>query len=221
MTAPDATLVVDVVDSRLLTAESASGVVVLVDPFYGAVAVAAALDAGWGSVEVAVEEAQAPPIPLVSFEQPPPATVGGGRCRVRSDDLAAAGLAGAWLGAPAFARPLAARLAGTDADRVSFVPILAGGDVAADSWWAAGMLVRVLLDELDRPSRLTDAAGIAVTLAQGAEDAHSQLATGARWEQHLARGGHPDDARIAAAVDSLAIVPVLTLEDGVLVARPA
>jgi hypothetical protein len=217
----DDLLVVDVLDPRLAAPRIDGELRVLVEPLYGSVAVAAALDAGWDSVELApADDPSAPPIPLVSYEQPPSA--GALRCRVRSDELVASADTGMLLGAPAFARPLAARIAMLDVPRVTFLPALAGEvpELAADSWWASGMLVRVLLDELEgRDARLTDAAGIAVTLAQGAEDASRQLSAGVRWQQHLQRGGHADDLRVASAVDSLGVVPVLRHERDLLVAR--
>jgi hypothetical protein len=217
----DGPVVVDVVDPRLARPRVADELRVVVEPLYAAVAVAAALDAGWESVEVAELDAGAAPIPLVSFEQLPPP--GAGRCRVRSADLLASADHGVLLGAPAFARPLCARLAAASAPRISFLPALAGPEpeLAADSWWASGMLIRVLLEELEAAEVvLTDAAGIAVTLAQGAEDAAAMLGTGTRWRSHLERGGHPDDLRVAAAVDSLAVVPAISHEGDLLVARP-
>jgi phosphosulfolactate phosphohydrolase-like enzyme len=81
------------------------------------------------------------------------------------------------------------------------------------------MLIRVLLDELHRDGELTDAAGMAVTIARGAEDVAAQLSAGARWRRHLERGGHAHDLRIAAAVDSIGVVPVIERDGDVLVAR--
>jgi phosphosulfolactate phosphohydrolase-like enzyme len=203
-----------------------AGLTVVVEPVYGVPAVALALDAGWGSVEVAGETGES--IPLVSFEQPPAPDQRGGRCRVRSTDLSVvAPTVGVGvttlLGAPVFARPLASRIAAAgELARVTFVAVPAGEDVmSVDGWWAAGMLIRVLLEELDdRPTTLTDAAGIAVTLAQGAEDPASQLSAGVRWRRHLERGGHADDLRVASAVDSVGVVPRLDIEDGAIIARP-
>ncbi|MCB0880515.1 MAG: hypothetical protein KDC46_16215 [Thermoleophilia bacterium] len=215
-----APLVVDVLDPRLAPPRIDDELRVVVEPLYAAVAVAAALDAGWESVEVAPLASDVAPIPLVSFEQPP--GDGARRCRVRSSELLASIDHGMLLGAPAFARPLCARMAATASPRITFLPALAGAgdEVAGDAWWASGMLIRVLLDELDgRDAQLTDAAGIAVTLAQGAEDVAAQLSTGVRWHGHLARGGHPDDLRIAAAVDSLALVPAIRHDGDTLVAH--
>lgn len=200
--------------------------VVLVEPLYAVPAVALALDAGWGSVELAALEPGAAPIPLVSFEQPPGPEQRGGRCRVRSDDLAHASARVMThdivvLGSPVVARPLCSRIAAMDHAGVTFVPAAAGGEaMPADGWWAAGMLVRVLLEELERDSTLTDPAGLAVTIAQGAEDAAAQLSAGVRWRTHLERGGHADDLRLAAAVDSIGVVPVLSRSGDVIVARP-
>lgn len=199
-------------------------IVVVVEPLYGVPAVSLALDAGWPSVELAQHEPGAAPIPLVSFEQRP----SGDRCKVRSDDLFIAvgpsvrRAAPVLLGAPLFARPLAAQVANAaPLDRVTFVPTPAGGeDIAIDSWWAAGMLVRVLLDELDRESELTDAAGLAVMVAQGAEDPAAQLSAGARWREHLAWGGNADDLRVASAIDTVGIVPQVVLEGDSIIARP-
>jgi hypothetical protein len=211
-------LVIDVVDSRLLNERAAEGEIrVLVEPLYGCVAVAAALDAGWESVELAPRDVDAPPIPLVSFEQPPAA--GQVRCRVRCDDLAAVAAPGMLLGAPVLARPLCSMLASGDHARITFVPATVDDELGSDAWWASGMLIRVLLDELHRDSELTDAAGMAVTLARGAENVAAQLTAGTRWRRHVARGGHPDDLRIAAAVDSLGVVPVIERDGDVLVAR--
>jgi hypothetical protein len=196
-------------------------VFVLVEPLYGSPAVAAALESGWGSVELA-DATEAAPIPLVSFEQAPPAGQRGKRCRVRTSDLRAAAFAvidgsGAddvCVGSPAAARPCCAQLALRAEDLaealagVTFVAVDGPDGLAADSWWACGMLVRVLLDELHvRESQLTDAAGLAVSIATGAESAATQLAAGARWARHLAAGGAEDDLRVAAAVDSIGIVP--------------
>jgi hypothetical protein len=217
---------IDVVDPRLLEVLPGD-IVVLVEPLYGCVAVAAALDAGWGEVEIAVQEGAA--IPLVSFEQPPAPEHRGGRCRVRADDLVDtawfvlenSGDAEVLLGAPALARPLCAQLATRDIARVHLVPALAEGRVAADATWACGMLTRVLLDELEaRVPRLSDAAGVAVSLATGTDDPHAALTTGHRWVRHLELGGAADDARVAAAIDSLAVVPRLVDDLGVLIARP-
>jgi len=221
-------LIIDVIDPRLAdqTCEQRGPgehgeLAVLVEPLYGCVAVACALDAGWSSVDIAPQVAGDAPIPLVSFEQPPPLAERGGRCRVRCDDLHASGLNHALLAAPALARPLCARLASIGLERVTFLPALATGAVSADAWWACGMLVRVLLDELESGvAQLTDAAGMAVTLARGAEDPRAQLGIGRRWAHHLALGGHRDDLRVAAAVDSLGVVPQLHQESGAWVARP-
>lgn len=209
---------IDVLDPRLVEPAGAGELRVLVEPTWGCVAVAAALDAGWSEVEISPSD-DTTPIPLVSFEQRPPA--GAERCRVRSTDLFDAALDGDLLGAPVNARPLGSMLAGRVQDRVTFVTATSAGSVAADSMWAAGMLIRVLLDELeDRDATLTDAAGIAVMIARGAEDAAVQLSSGARWARHLALGGHADDLRIASAVDSIGVVPVLTSDGDALVARP-
>jgi hypothetical protein len=202
-------------------------VVVVVEPVYGVPAVAAALDAGWESVEVAGPDPdRRDPIPVVSFEQCPPA--GATRCRVRAEDLAAVlgplgeGDEAVWLGAPVNARPLASAVARATPSAVRLVACPAtGGAMAADSWWAAGVLVRVLLEELDAVGdvELTDAAGLAVTLARGAEDVASQLASGARWRGHLASGGHADDLRVAAALDSIGVVPRVARHGASLVAH--
>lgn len=224
-------LVIDVAHDAAAHAHEA--VVVLVEPTWGVPAVALALDAGWSAVELGPARPGAAPIPLVSFEQPPGLDQRRARCRVRDDDLyAAAAAVAAWplvlLGAPMMARPLCARLAGTQLSRITFVPVrsiaidepAAGADqMSADAWWASGMLVRTLLDELDaREPLLTDAAGVAVTLAQGAEDAATQLSAGVRWRRHLDRGGHPDDLRVASAIDAVGVVPRLREVDGAYVA---
>jgi len=197
--------------------------VIVVEPLYGSVAVALALDAGWPEVEVADDDHAAAPIPLVSFEQRPVA--GATRCRVRSGELAgcirAVGDRDVLLGAPVLARPLAAQVAMRAPSSITLVACPAlDGSMAADSWWACGMLARVLLEELDDAAvELTDAAGIAVTLAQGAEVAGSQLAAGARWRRHVARDGSADDLRVASTIDHAGVVPTVTHEGGALVAR--
>ncbi len=202
------------------------GTVVVVEPTWGVVAVAAALDAGWDSVELADAEPGAAPIPLVSFEQRPPAD--GTRCRVRSGDLVACLLglattrdAPVLLGAPALARPLASAIARTSPNSIHLVACpTPDGAMAADSWWACGMLVRILLEELDDDDvELTDAAGVAVTIARGAEDVASQLSAGVRWRRHVDAGGHADDLRVASAVDSIGVVPRVTRDGEVLVAH--
>lgn len=230
MPAPGQSLIVDVVTIDSWRGErAASAVVVLVEPLYGSVALAAALDAGWAAAELAAEEPEVPPIPLVSFEVPPPAEHRtSGRCRVRASDLhalaAVVDTAGsALVGCVANARPLASRVSAmaADTDRITFVLAPAGDThLPIDAMWASGVLVRILLEELDTASTLTDAAGIAVTLAQGAEDPAVQLTAGVRWARHLARGGHADDLRIAGAVDSIGAVPRLAREGDALVARP-
>lgn len=205
---------------------TAEDLVVVVEPLYGGVAVAASLDAGWSSVEVADATGGAP-IPLVSFEQPVPRTPmqDAARCRVRSADLAAAldQLMGEdstpVLAMPANARPAMSALARACAscDHVTFVPAGHAADsLTVDGMWATGMLIRILLEELDveRSVRLADAAGVAVTVAQGAEDPASQLSAGSRWRDHLAGGGHADDLRIASTVDSIGAVPIVTREGG-------
>lgn len=224
-----------------LDAAARAGAIVLVEPLYGGPAIAAALDAGWAEVELARELPDVAPIPLVSFEQAASGEPGVVRCRVRASDLfdAVAGLEAVTgpilLAGPAWARPFAAQLAGwlerSDATRVTFVvtdSVHVTDDEAdarferapADGWWAAGLLVRIVLEELEvRDARLTDRAGIAVTVATGAEDARAQLAAGVRARRHLARGGAADDLRVAGAVDTFGIVPVLTLEAGVAIAR--
>jgi hypothetical protein len=236
-------LVIDVVPAGQVAAGDfdRADVVVVVEPLYGATAASAALDAGWGSVELAAELPGQAPIPLVSFEQVPAGELQGGRCRVRCDDLldACGGLLAGprvvLLGAPAFARPLGARLGGVlaagDVRRLTFVAASSTHDgldpewlrferVAADAWWATGALIRVLLDELDlRDAQLTDVAGIAMHLATGTEEAATHLGAGARWRRHLARGGSADDLRVARALDSLAVVPEVVAEGDVLVAR--
>jgi len=220
------------------------GPIVVVEPLYGAVAAALALDAGWGSVEIAggaEGDAGTAPIPLVSFEQPPAPEHRGGRCRVRSGDALHAltqhvfGDHPTLLGAPAFARPLSARLAALANDgawkRLTFVTAESVGAwsdesgtaferICADAAWASGMLIRILLEELDVcDATLTDAAGITVSLAQGAENTAAQLGAGARWRRHLARGGAADDLRIASAVDSIGVTPVVRREDDCVVAE--
>lgn len=219
----DQPLVIDVVPDWGQATDA--DLLVLVEPLYGGPAVAAALDAGWGSVEIGPERRDAAPIPLVSFEQPPPVEQRGGRCRVRCDDLWGAldDAASEWetvlLGTPVLARPLASRLAVEAIGRIAFVPAPSFRDpgeptMCSDAWWASGMLVRVLLDELDaRASELTDGAGIAVTLAQGGEPAAAMLGIGQRWRAHLQRGGSSDDVRVAAAVDSIGVIPSVDLRD--------
>ena len=217
--------------------------VVVVEPCYGGVAVASALDAGWSSVEIAEVTSDAPPIPLVSFEQPVPLEQRGdeSRCRVRSRDLEATlerlteHDATPVLATPANARPAMSSLARAceHIARVTFVPaehvaVFDDGrpsdSMTVDGIWAAGMLIRVLLEELDgeRPVWLADGAGVAVTVAQGAEDASQQLAAGSRWRDHVDSGGCTDDLRVAAAVDSIGAVPLVRFDDveGTLVARP-
>lgn len=204
----------------------------VVEPTWGSVAVATALDAGWESVEVADDDdPPGAPIPLVSFEQRPPADAT--RCRVRCADLVRClgplpgnGGSGSTstsvvlLGAPVVARPLAAMIARSTPDAVHLVACPgADGAMAADAWWACGMLVRMLLDELDGDVALSDAAGVAVTVARGAEDAAAQLSAGARWRHHLGRGGHADDLRIASAIDSIGVVPRIARDGTSLVAR--
>ncbi|MCW2950580.1 MAG: hypothetical protein JWN41_1593 [Thermoleophilia bacterium] len=238
MTTP---VVLDVTVSELAHVTGAGHVRVVVEPLYGTPAVALALDAGWASVEVAEEIAGTSPIPLVSFEQAPAGELSSARCRVRSSDLADvlnatnSSEATTLLGSPTFARPLGARLAQSLEravfDRVTFVVASSthtesdqsgssGERAAADGWWAAGVLIRVLLDEIDtREVRLTDMAGIAVNLATGSEHAEGHLGAGLRWRRHLARGGAADDLRRALAVDSVSVVPEIDIEDGRKIAR--
>ena len=212
------------VSNELPPSGNDGGLVVVVEPTWGSVAVAAALDAGWDSVEIANEDDPAvAPIPLVSFEQRPPADAT--RCRVRSGDLVRC-LSPitpdqvVLLGAPAVARPLASAI---NRSRPGVVHLVAcpspDGAMAADAWWACGMLVRVLLEELDGDTELSDGAGVAVTVARGAEDASSQLSAGTRWRRHLERGGHADDLRVASAVDSIGVVPVVTRDGDSLIAH--
>lgn len=205
-------LQIHVADPRHFSSTSAGrGITVFVEPLYGCVAVAAALDAGWESVVIDREHPETAPIPLVSYEQRPTATV----CRVRCDDLALAPN-GALLGCPANARPLASLIARSVSveEDITFVPALSEGEMAADSWWAAGMLIRVLLEELDQyPSFLSDAAGMAVILAQGAEVAEQMLMIGSRWRRHCAHEANRDDLRVASAVDTIGVVPVIEIGD--------
>lgn len=230
-----APLLIDVVSDAF--AAPLDSVVVLVEPIHAAPAAALALESGWSSVQVDAEQDGTPPIPLVSFEQSPSPGAASTRCRLRNDDLlaASAGLALdardqlVLLGAPAFARPLCARLAIATPASISFVPVAStrdGGDhvrgadgTSSDAWWACGMLLRVLLDELEAvDAGLTDAAGLAVRIAQGAEPADVELAASLRWNAHLARGGSADDLRVASAVDSIGIVPRLARDGEALVA---
>lgn len=221
-------LVIDVQPpGAALAAAVRQGPVIVVEPLYGCVAAAAALDAGWQEVEIAGEREGQPPIPLVSFEQPPPGGASSRTCRVRADDLhgAVEGLRGelgsgahpVLLGSPANARPACARLVQllvAGMERVTLLPVPSHDTISADSWWSCGMLVRVLLDELDEfDSLLGDAAGMAVSLAADGTAAE-RLGAGLRWDRHLARGGSPHDLRVAAAVDSLAAVPALQLHAG-------
>lgn len=221
---PGAPLVIDVLTAGSMVERR--GLVVLVEPLYGCTGVALALDAGWQSVELADEQAGEAPIPLVSFEQRPSAD----RCRLRSNDLSIVADQvvdadhPAVLGCPANARPLGSAVARAGVDAITLIAAPSLGDltrdITADGMWATGMLVRILLEELDdRPSTLTDAAGIAVTLAQGAEDPAVQLSAGVRWRRHLERGGHPDDLRVASAIDSVGVVPRIELEGDAIVAR--
>jgi phosphosulfolactate phosphohydrolase-like enzyme len=104
---------------------------------------------------------------------------------------------------------------------VCFVPARSGDEeLTLDATWACGMLIRVLLEELERDSTLTDGAGLAVMVAKGAEDAAAQLSSGVRWRRHLERGGHVDDLRVASAVDSIGIVPAISFEGDAIIARP-
>jgi hypothetical protein len=208
--------------------DPARTIMVIVEPLYLGVAAALALDAGWGSVELALR-ADAAPIPLVSFEQRP--TKPGGRCRVRGDvhdvtavvpnlvatddDIPARDKLSELappivvLGSIVNALPLTSRLARADADAIAFVPAASDGDVSGEAWWACGVLVRSLLEEVEgRDCVLDDAAGIAVSLAGDEEDdARSALATGAGWRRHAELGGSEDDLRVAAARDSVGAIP--------------
>jgi hypothetical protein len=244
-------LVIDVVSVDSFDHRVASeGPLVVVEPLYGCVAIAAALDAGWSSVDIAFEESGVAPIPLVSFDQPPPVEHReAGRCRVRATDVRDAldvALDDAvphptefvLLGSVANARPLASTLVRQLDDAATRITLLLAPSTAADgpagvddrpteavtidAWWAAGVIIRILLEESDeRDLALTDAAGIAVTLAQGAEAPAVQLTAGTRWRAHLAKGGHADDLRAAGSVDSLGIVPRVALVDGAYVATAA
>ena len=240
-----------IIDVRLADGDwspTAEDLLVVVEPVYGGVAVAAALDAGWKTVEIAElgANANAPgrePIPLVSFEQGVPRDQPGAtRCRVRSDDLVAtlervmAGDATPILATPANARPAMSGVARavSACARVTFVPAIHVVEseeevdhpdeaMTVDGMWAAGMLIRILLEELEteRPVWLADGAGVAVSVAQGAEDPASQLTAGVRWRGHLDTGGNADDLRIAAAIDTIGTVPiVIEDEEGTFIARP-
>lgn len=224
-------LVIDVASSADAAAVGMADLVVIVEPLYGCVAVALALDAGWQSVEIAEQQVDGPPpIPLVSFEQAPAVEHQSSRCRVRSADLArtlaATPVAGppVVLGSSVNARPLCARIAQGQSPlaRVVLLPVGVDGEpIGIDAWWASGMLIRVLLDELAesaRPVTLTDAAGLAVALARGAESAAAQLSAGRRWRDHRAAGGHDDDLRVASAVDTVAAVPLVLRANGAAIA---
>lgn len=130
------------------------------------------------------------------------------------------------LGSAANARAVARVVAGWAVDRVTLVAVpdargavepdrqLRDERTSADAWWAAGLVIRLVLEELDRAMVLTDAAGMAVTLATGAELPADQLGRGVRWRRHLACGGHADDLRVASALHSIDVVPELRLDDG-------
>lgn len=94
------------------------------------------------------------------------------------------------------ARPVAAQIARhAQAAPLSDLLIVCAGSgeqVASEDAYSAGVIVRLLLEELDQPAQMTDAAGMAVALTSSYPDARSALLASAGVRRRLSQG--TDDA---------------------------
>jgi hypothetical protein len=114
-------------------------------------------------------------------------------------------------------RPAAARVATivreSACERVLVVAVGYGEEVAADSVWAAGCFIRILLDELACESTLTESAGIAITVAQSHGDPVLALSRSARLAAYARAREEELDVvlRRIVEVDSVGNVPTLTV----------
>lgn len=86
-----------------------------------------------------------------------------------------------------------------------------GAVVSVDAIHCAGVLIRMLLEEILCPCVLTDAAGVAVTVAGSYGDPHAAMQTSARWRSLLRAGAAPSMLSIASQRDLAPAVPYCDL----------
>jgi phosphosulfolactate phosphohydrolase-like enzyme len=180
-----------------------AGIVVLVDALGAGPAIVQALDdAGEGFVEVAGVD------------------VGGAQLADVVDRLGRD--ATVWLAALANARPAMSRLA-REAGHGGVTFVCGGADdqrLAVEDAWLCGVLIRMFLDELDSPTWLDDAAGIAVAMVDAYDTPMSALSAGTTG-QALEAAGRSSVLTAASTQDIAGCVPTLRVEgsDAVVVAR--
>lgn len=210
------------------TSGSPDAPVVVVEPLLGGPAVVAALDVV-DEVSIAAGSGDVPHIGHLLDGNVPD-----GDRQLRVTDLMHALDAEAALGADDAIlvsylnlRPCAALLGAwaTGRDNVTRIRIACAAvqqdshAIGADAMHLAGALARLLLEEIDRPVMLSEAAGIAMTVAQSAEQAESVLEAGRRWA--LLRGDigvDPATPHLAGQADMCAAVPLIHLRADEMVA---
>lgn len=113
------------------------------------------------------------------------------------------------------ARPAMATLARTlgGGDTVGFACVgTADGATAVEDAWAVGVLVRLLLDELDVPLDMDDGAGIAISLTSTYDSAQAGLEAGATGRMLAATGRAGLIGAAVAGRDLAGCVPRLMLD---------
>jgi hypothetical protein len=199
--------------------------VVVVEPLLAGPAVALALDSGLDRVRLEPTGAK-PDLPTLLEGEPPAGAAVTGIDELM-DSLAREALHGARsaiLVSHLNIRPCAALLGGwiaatPDVSRLRIACVPTGGSermISADAMQLAGALARILLEEVDRPAVLTEAAGIAMTVAESFHDPVGVLEAGERWRRLR------DQSIMSAAVlevaglrNTVGIVPIVSLVEDV------
>ena len=187
---------------QLIGPQQHPGICVLVDALAGSPALAAALD----------DSDETLTLPTAYTERLTTIAVA-----IASEHAATQIIVGALPNARPCVTALARLLAATDANqpRLTFVCTGSGHEVAAPDVYVAGALVRMLLEECDAALMLTDAAGIAVSIASTFADDQSALSASAGDDD-------TDQAlrQLATQRDLYGAVPELLVDpDGVVTAR--
>ncbi len=202
--------------------------VVVVEPLLGGPAVVAALDLV-DDVQLDAASGEVPHLrALMDGDVPGDATV------MRLPDLVHALNAEAAMGAQQALivsylnlRPCAALLGSwvsqrSDISRIRIACASVRGDtdaIGADAVHLAGALARMLLEEIDLPVMLSEAAGIAMTVAQSAEQAGAVMEAGRRWSLLRDNDGiDPETPHMAGQADLCGVVPVVAMHGDRLVA---
>jgi hypothetical protein len=117
---------------------------------------------------------------------------------------------GALVGCLANLRPFAAALARSlgDCDTITLVCASNAGHVCSADVWVAGTVIRTLFEELGSPTELTDAGGVAITVAMSYPDAANAM-LGSMRGRHLGA----DALQRATATNVSAVVPMIASDD--------